>query len=96
MELCDFIKLVETNLKTHMWLTMTTLNRIGKASDSTNSSTITVLVATDIITLVQEYIEAHKLPTGLHLLRETRQADDTTGEESIACCRHKKLKAVGI
>lgn len=61
----------------------TELYRQRQESDSTNLSTTIVLGAVDVITLVQEYIQAHKLLTGLQILREIRQPDDTTGEDSV-------------
>lgn len=46
-------------------------------------STTTVPGTANVTTWVHEYMQAHRVLTGLQTFREIRQPDDTTGEDSV-------------
>ena len=61
----------------------TELYRQRQESTSVTLSTTIVPGTANVITLGQEYMQAHKVLRGLQILRELRQPDDTTGEDSM-------------
>ena len=61
----------------------TELYRQRYESNSMTLSTTTVPGTANVTTWVHEYMQAHRVLTGLQTFREIRQPDDTTGEDSV-------------
>lgn len=74
----------------------TELYRQRQESNSMTLSTTTVPGTANVITLVQEYMQAHEVLRGLQILREIRQPHDTAGEDSVPGADIRSRKSRGF